>query len=185
MGVMSVLMGIASLFYQDKYEFNEERLCTVIDPRVECSRHCTTGAVGEEHCLLYCKAIVRAHPDDDVGHCLDLPACTHKSSTPRNRTTLEFSEHDSFYEYDIHSNVTCYLNSQTYSASYQIHSAFKSIANFIAIGLGVISLVFLAIFVIGFISTFIHRILPHHLQFKKHHHGDHHHLEEDDNKSFL
>ena len=183
MGIFSVMFGMASIFYQDKYEFNEERLCTVIDPRVECYRHCTTGAVGEENCLVYCKAIVRVHPDDDVGYCLDEPECVHKSTQPRNRTTLEFTEHDSFYEYDIHSNVTCYLNKhQTNAASYQIHSSFKSIANFVAIGLGLISLVFLAVFVIGFISTFIHRILPHHWQFKAHHQ---HHDEDEDNKNFL
>jgi len=164
----SIGLGIFSLNYADKYEYNIERSCTVMEPRYTCSSHCTHGAVGDEQCSTYCTALVRVHPDDDA--------------TAHNRTTLEFSDTSSFYEYEANTKVTCYLNQYHQDiVSYEVHSETRKIVNVFAIGLGILAAVFIAVFVFGLGSTLIHGFLPHHHQFKR---GDNHH-EENDNASFL
>ena len=184
LGALAVIIGIVSYGIEDKNEFKIQRECTVLEPRVDCLNHCTHGIVGDEQCIMYCVAIVRVHPDDDVGFCIDdnptTGTCSHKLEQPRNRTTTEFSENSAFYEYQPNTNVTCFLDVKLDEgiASYDMHSPLRYTLYVISITLALMSGLFLVVFIIGLCSVFIHGLLPKKYQLNvhhhHHHHGDHH-----------
>ncbi|KAG2382719.1 hypothetical protein C9374_005299 [Naegleria lovaniensis] len=209
LGSMAVLMGILSYSLPNmENEYRIKRECTVLEPHTECLNHCSHGIIGEEHCVLYCRAVVRVHPEDDAGFCLDhhqirkdnhhdenkalgvsssssvvierkqnddSTSCSHPLEMSRNRTTLEFSEHSMFYELLSGTNITCYLDSELDddSVSFEKLSPVRNILYVIAITCALIAIMFLVVFIIGLVSVFIHGILPHRLQYKRHEHYDH------------
>ncbi|KAF0984202.1 hypothetical protein FDP41_007379 [Naegleria fowleri] len=202
LGSLAVLLGILSYALPNmENEYRIQRECTILEPHTNCLNHCSHGIIGEEHCLMYCRAVVRVHPDDDEGFCLDdggvhkqqqqqqsngykttiirstttLPSCSHPLEKSRNRTTLEFSEHSPFYELKPGENVTCYLDSELDddSVSFEVLSPVRNMLYVIAITCALIAIMFLFVFIVGLVSVFIHGILPHRLQYKRQEHYEH------------